>query len=62
METNLPTELLEALRPETACVSAGSNAYGHPSEEVLERLARQGCAVFRTDLHGDIHLSLNQEN
>ncbi|MCI9648099.1 DNA internalization-related competence protein ComEC/Rec2 [Oscillibacter sp.] len=55
-------ELLEALRPETACVSAGSNAYGHPSEEVLERLARQGCAVFRTDLHGDIHLSLNQEN
>ncbi len=55
-------ELLEALRPETACVSVGSNSYGHPSEETLERLARQGCTVFRTDLHGDIHLSLNREN
>lgn len=55
-------ELLEALRPETACVSVGSNSYGHPSEEALERLARQGCTVFRTDLHGDIHLSLNWEN
>ena len=55
-------ELLEALRPETACVSVGSNSYGHPSEETLERLARQGCTVFRTDLHGDIHISLNREN
>ena len=54
--------LLEALKPETACVSVGSNSYGHPSEETLERLARQGCTVFRTDLHGDIHLSLNREN
>lgn len=55
-------ELLEALGPETVCVSVGSNSYGHPSEETLERLARQGCAVYRTDLHGDIHLSLNREN
>lgn len=53
-------ELLEALRPETVCVSVGSNSYGHPAEETLERLARQGCAVFRTDLHGDIHLALNR--
>lgn len=54
-------ELLEALQPETACVSVGSNSYGHPSEEVLERLARQGCVVWRTDLHGTVHLSLNRE-
>ena len=54
-------ELLEALRPETVCVSVGNNSYGHPAEEALERLARQGCTVFRTDLHGTIHLSLNRE-
>lgn len=53
--------LLEALSPETACVSVGSNAYGHPTEEALLRLARQGCAVYRTDLHGTIHLAWNQE-
>lgn len=54
-------ELLEALRPETVCISVGSNSYGHPSEETLERLARQGCAVYRTDLHGTIHLALDRE-
>lgn len=54
-------ELLEALRPETACVSVGANRYGHPSGQTLERLARQGCNVWRTDLHGDIRLSLNWE-
>ncbi len=54
--------LLEALRPETACVSVGSNSYGHPAEETLLRLARQGCDIYRTDLHGTIHLAWNQED
>lgn len=54
--------LLEALRPETACISVGSNSYGHPTEETLLRLARQGCDIYRTDLHGTIHLAWNQED
>lgn len=54
--------LLEALRPETACISVGSNSYGHPAEETLLRLARQGCAICRTDLHGTVHLAWNQED
>lgn len=53
--------LLEALRPETACISVGSNPYGHPTEETLLRLARQGCDIYRTDLHGTVHLAWNQE-
>lgn len=53
--------LLEALTPETACVSVGSNAYGHPTDETLLRLARQGCEIYRTDLHGTVHLAWNQE-
>lgn len=51
--------LLEALGPETACISVGSNSYGHPTEETLLRLARQGCEIYRTDLHGTIHLAWN---
>ena len=54
--------LLEALRPKTACISVGSNRYGHPTEETLLRLARQGCDIYRTDLHGTIHLAWNQED
>jgi competence protein ComEC len=48
-------QLLEAARPEIVCISVGEgNPYGHPSPEVLQRLDRYQCAVYRTDLHGDI--------
>ena len=47
--------LLEAVRPEIVCISAGkNNLFGHPAPELLERLETYGCTVYRTDLHGDI--------
>ena len=47
--------LLEAVRPEIVCISAGrDNPYGHPAPETLERLARFGCRVYRTDQVGTI--------
>lgn len=52
-------ELLDALAPETAVISVGSNSYGHPADETMRRLAEHGCAIYRTDLQGGIHLSLN---
>ena len=52
-------ELLDALRPETAFVSVGSNSYGHPSDEVLARLAERGITIYRTDLQGDLRLSVH---
>ena len=52
-------ELLAALRPETACISVGSNSYGHPTPETLARLSEYGCGVYRTDLDGTIHLCMN---
>ena len=49
------TELLEATAPDAAVISVGAeNGYGHPTDEVLERLKQAGCAVYRTDLHGTI--------
>lgn len=53
-------DLLDALAPETACISVGSNRYGHPGEETMRRLAEHGCAIYRTDLQGHIHLTLNR--
>jgi competence protein ComEC len=47
--------LLSQTSPEYVFISAGeNNRYGHPSEEVLERLERHGCTVYRTDRHGDL--------
>ncbi len=48
-------ELLEATAPDVAIISVGANnTYGHPTQEVLERLEQAGCAVYRTDLHGTV--------
>ena len=50
-------ELLEAVTPETVIISVGSNSYGHPAEDTLRRLARAGCAIYRTDRHGNVYFS-----
>ena len=47
-------ELLAATHPAIVAVSVGENPYGHPAEELLERLAACGCIVYRTDKNGDI--------
>ena len=53
---NSTTEtLLEAVKPEYIFVSAGAdNAYGHPAQEMLDRAAKYGCVVYRTDIHGTL--------
>ena len=49
------SELLETTAPDVAVISVGAgNSYGHPTDEVLQRLKQAGCAVYRTDLHGTI--------
>ena len=48
-------ELLQATMPEYVFISVGAdNYYGHPAEELLDRLAEYGCTVYRTDLNGTI--------
>ena len=48
-------ELLTATRPAIVAISAGeNNPYGHPSGGLLARLTQYGCAVFRTDLDGNL--------
>ena len=56
-KTSTSRELLEALEPETVCISVGSNSYGHPGAETLWRLKEADCTVYRTDLQGTVRLS-----
>ena len=49
-------EFLRALGGETAVISVGYNTYGHPANEVLERIAAYGYNVFRTDINGTIEI------
>ena len=48
-------ELLTATAPDAAIISVGAgNSYGHPADEVLERLKAAGCSVYRTDWNGSV--------
>ncbi len=49
-------ELLAATMPKIAVISVGENHYGHPTQDVLDRLDSIGCVVYRTDIHGNIVL------
>jgi competence protein ComEC len=49
------TEWLEKVNPKMAIISAGkNNRYGHPHEELLERLEEVGSVIRRTDEEGEV--------
>jgi len=53
--TSSTREFVNALRPQVAVVSAGgSNHFGHPVPEVLDRYREVGAEVFRTDQDGAV--------
>ena len=53
--TSSSRELLDAWRPNIALISSGrGNTFGHPTPEVLQRLADHGTKVYRTDVEGQI--------
>ena len=47
-------EFLELARPEVAIISVGRNNYGHPSDEVTERLLQAGTKIFTTEESGAV--------
>ncbi len=48
---------LETIRPLVAVIEVGKNSYGHPTQEVLARLADVGARIFRTDQNGIIRIA-----
>ncbi len=45
-------KFLSVLKPKVAVIEVGKNSYGHPTPEVLSRLADIGAQIFRTDQDG----------
>lgn len=50
------------LTPHTAVISVGkNNRYGHPSQEVIDRLKERKIKIWRTDISGSITYSFKKE-
>ena len=54
--------LLDAVTPERVIISVGVNSYGHPTQEVLERLNERGIEIYRTDLNGNTTVMAGMNN
>lgn len=56
-KTSTTNDFLETVRPEVAIYSAGEkNKYGHPDQEVLDRVTTFGAQLYGTDVDGTIRL------
>lgn len=54
--------LLDSTTPDTAFISVGVNSYGHPTDEVLDKLHSRGIDVYRTDQSGNITIMAGINN
>jgi competence protein ComEC len=60
-KTSTSAEFIQAVDPKIAVIQVGkNNRYGHPHQEVLDRL--KNIKIFRTDLDGDINFLCDTEN
>lgn len=56
-------QILQAVKPSIAIIEVGAkNTYGHPTPEVLQKLANFGVQTLRTDQKGDITIISNGQN
>jgi len=61
-KTSSTKEFIEAVKPKIALIGVGkNNKFGHPNDDVIERLEDLGIEVFRTDINGEIFIKVNSK-
>lgn len=62
-KTSTTEKFVAEVSPEFAIIPVGKkNTYGHPTNEVLERLKKYDTKILRTDLNGDIKIISDGKN
>lgn len=60
--TSSTPEFLDAVDPAAVIYAAGrDNRYGHPHDEILERMANRGIETYGTDEHGTVILVADED-
>ena len=59
-KTSSTQSFLEAVKPKIALIGVGeNNKFGHPNDNVLERLNDIGAKIYRTDQMGEISIKVD---
>jgi competence protein ComEC len=60
--TSTTASFINAIAPEVAIIMVGQgNRYGHPHDETLLRLTNAKIDIYRTDIHGTIIITANDQ-
>ena len=60
-KTSTTEDFLKTISPKIALIGVGkNNTFGHPNEQVIERLKENGVKVYRTDTDGEISIVVNR--
>ena len=61
-KTSSIQEFLNEVNPKIALIGVGrKNKFGHPNQEVLERLKEKGIQIYRTDQNGEIQIIVKND-
>lgn len=56
-DTSSGERFIQAVAPELSIISVGKdNSYGHPNQEIIQRLEEKGSQIYRTDEVGNIFI------
>lgn len=59
-KTSSTEEFIETVKPRIALIGVGrNNKFGHPNEEVIERLKQNGMKIYRSDEMGEVNINVN---
>ena len=61
-KTATSNELLRVIEPKNAIISSGTNSYGHPTWQVINRLKNYKANILRTDELGYISVNVLEDN
>lgn len=60
-KTSSSEKFIKVVKPKIALIGVGmNNKFGHPNQEVIERLENINCKIYRTDEMGEIIMEVNK--
>lgn len=61
-KTSSSENFINTVKPKIALIGVGkNNKFGHPTNEVIEKLNNIKSKIYRTDLNGEIVLKINRK-